>query len=138
MSLYVDTWGWLVLEDRLDPAHGHVDRLYRRLRSKRERVFTSDYVLDETITRLFQRRPFLEAKRFIDAVLEAGERGYLAIETVDPARFREAWLLRLRFDDQPAVSFTDLTSFVIMRERRIPDALTADRHFRIAGFNLVP
>jgi len=35
-------------------------------------------------------------------------------------------------------SFTDCTSFVVMREPRVRDALTTDRHFRQAGFQVVP
>ncbi len=31
-------------------------------------------------------------------------------------------------------SFTDCTSFVVMREQALEDALTADRHFEQAGF----
>jgi predicted nucleic acid-binding protein len=34
-------------------------------------------------------------------------------------------------------SLTDCISFEIMRERGITDALTADRHFEQAGFNLI-
>lgn len=34
-------------------------------------------------------------------------------------------------------SLTDCSSFVIMTERRLTDALTADRHFRQAGFRAV-
>jgi predicted nucleic acid-binding protein len=32
-------------------------------------------------------------------------------------------------------SFVDCTSFVVMREHGLDDALTADRHFTRAGFN---
>ena len=101
-------------------------------------MFTSDYILDETIARLFQRRPFLEAKRFVEAILASEERGYLRVERVDARRFKEAWMLRLRYDDEPGVSFTDLTSFALMRELGIADVLTQDRHFRLAGFTPVP
>ena len=35
-------------------------------------------------------------------------------------------------------SFTECTSFVVMRELKLKDALTTDRHFRQMGFNIVP
>ena len=35
-------------------------------------------------------------------------------------------------------SFTDCTSFVVMRELRLQEALTTDRHFMQMGFHAVP
>jgi hypothetical protein len=35
-------------------------------------------------------------------------------------------------------SFTDCTSFVVMRELRLREALTTDRLFRQIGFHVVP
>jgi len=35
-------------------------------------------------------------------------------------------------------SFTDCTSFVLMREMRLTQALTTDSHFRQMGFQVVP
>lgn len=35
-------------------------------------------------------------------------------------------------------SFTDCTSFAVMRELRLREALTTDRHFRQAGFGVLP
>lgn len=138
MTVFVDTWGWLALEDHRDPSHLRVKALYHRLGDEGVRRVTTDFVLDETITRLFQRRPFLESKRFMEATFAAAERGHLRVERIDAALFREAWLLRLRFDDQPGVSFTDLTSFAVMRARGITRVLTQDRHFSLGGFTLLP
>ena len=59
--LFVDTWGWLVLEDRKHPAHAETVRIRRRHTDSGGRLVTTDYVLDEMITRLFSRRPFPEA-----------------------------------------------------------------------------
>ena len=42
-----------------------------------------------------------------------------------------------RYRDK-SYSFTDCTSFVVMRELKLKDALTTDRHFRQMGFNIVP
>ena len=45
------------------------------------------------------------------------------------------WFFRWRDKD---FSFTDCTSFVVMKELRLRRALTTDRHFRDAGFEAVP
>jgi len=54
-------------------------------------------------------------------------------ESVSHARADKARDLFFRFRDKDC-SFTDCTSFVVMRELRLRDALTTDRHFAEAGF----
>jgi len=71
-------------------------------------------------------------------LLTAGEVARLLRVRIDAEQFQEAWGLRLKFDDQPGISFTDLSSFVVMRKRGIATVLTQDRHFRMAGFQPVP
>jgi len=134
--LFIDTWGWLVLADSKDPAHQRAVATRRLHRA----FVTTDYVLDETITRLFARCPFALAQTFVEGVFNAREAGVLAIELITPGRFDQAWKLRLRYRDKPQISFTDLTSFVVMTELRIPDVLTSDSHFAKAhlGFRILP
>ena len=62
MAIFIDTWGWLTLRDRRETRHRDVDHFYRELRRRRDSVYTSDYVLDETITLLFRRLPFVRAQ----------------------------------------------------------------------------
>ena len=62
MAIFIDTWGWLTLRDRREARHREVDRFYREVRRRRDRVYTSDYVLDETITLLFRRLPYARAE----------------------------------------------------------------------------
>jgi len=131
--LFVDTWGWLALEDAKDPAHERVDEIRREHSLERILWVTTDYVLDETFTRLFRRRPFAEAKRFCEALSKARNDGLLKLENVGPERFRKAFTLRLRYRDKPRISFTDLTSFVVMTELGIPQVLTGDAHFAQVG-----
>lgn len=59
------------------------------------------------------------------------------IPSTGPARAEKAraWFFRYRDKD---FSFTDCTSFVVMKERRLRSALTCDRHFRQAGFEMLP
>ena len=129
MRLFVDTWGWLALEDARDPDHVAVAAHYRSFRERGGLAVTTDYVLDETATRLFGRRPFAEARRFMEALLQGGSGGFLLIERITTERFERAWQLRLRYDDKPHISFTDLTSFVVMQEEGMVDVLTNDDHF---------
>ncbi|HYL37234.1 MAG TPA: PIN domain-containing protein [Bryobacteraceae bacterium] len=135
--LFIDTWGWLVPANNQDPSYRFVLNLRVEDAQRGVRWVTSDYVLDETITHLFAAAPHSEARKFAGAILESGELGTLSIETVNAERFQAAWRLRLRYRDKPRVSFTDLTSFALMRELGIRRVLTGDAHFRRAGLGFV-
>jgi len=137
LKLFVDTWGWLVLADRKDPSHEETVRCYEAYSKASSRVLTSNFVLDETFTLLFRRRPFDEALRFATAVLKSPSIG---VEVVTEARFRAAFDLRRKFSDKPRISFTDLSSMAIMNELKLTDVLTADGHFSQVGlgFRLLP
>ncbi len=138
--LFIDTWGWLVLAKERDPSYHDAARLRRQSDEHGGTWITSDYVLDEAITRLFAGSPFQQAREFFAAVFASAERGSLIIETINSARFQAAWKLRLRYKDKPRISFTDLTSFVVMREAGIRHVLTGDAHFAHAGlgFHILP
>ena len=41
--------------------------------------------------------------------------------------------LRRKYDDKPDISFTDLTSMVVMQEFDLRDVLTGDAHFEHVG-----
>jgi len=135
----VDTWGWLALADAKDSAHLRAVE-ERRSRTAPGTLATTDYVLDETFTRLFARAGFSAARQFSGAILEAVAVGQLKLERVNKERFEAAYRLRLRYRDKPGISFTDFTSFVVMRELEIRDVLTADVHFAQVrlGFHRVP
>lgn len=138
--LFVDTWGWLVLANDRDPAFDAVAELRRRDAASGGRWITSDYVLDETITRLFMTAPFRQAEAFFKGIFESEKARLLAIEPIDARRFEEAYRLRLRYRDKPRISFTDLTSFTVMRELGIRRVLTAGAHFSQVGmgFRQIP
>ena len=139
-AVFADTWGWVELSHRRAPRPDEVRRFYRRLVQQQAPIHTSDYVLDETLTLLFRREVFEEAVRFMEAILSAAEQGRLIIERITSDRFANAWILRQRFQDKPAISFTDLTSMVVMQELGINDVLTEDEHFDQVGmgFRRVP
>jgi predicted nucleic acid-binding protein len=137
VKLLIDTWGWLVLEDSRDPSHQAASRTYAEAVRTSGDVFTTNFVLDETISLLFRRRPFEEVARFTRGLLTSPAIG---IEEITPTRFRKAFDLRLMFRDKPDISFTDLTTMIVAQDLKVTDILTGDRHFIQAGlgFRLLP
>jgi predicted nucleic acid-binding protein len=133
LKIFIDTWGWLTLRDRDETRHGDVKEFYQQLRDGNEMIYTSDYVLDETITLVFKRLPFKTAKESLAKLDKAIEQGYLQVEWVTPERFEKAKTLRLKYQDKPKISFTDLSSMVVMEELGLKDIITGDEHFEHVG-----
>jgi uncharacterized protein len=138
--LFIDTWAWIALVDERDPGHDAVTDLRRKYSVRKDLWVTTDYILDEFITRVFSRQHFDRGQLFCERLLHSEKEGLLSIERITPDRFQRAWELRLRYRDKPRISFTDLTSFAVMRELGIRHALTADTHYTEVhlGFRILP
>jgi len=91
-------------------------------------------VVDETLTLIRIRLGIAAAQAWWDQVDRSAR---LRWERIDSERFDRARALFFRYRDK-SFSFTDCTSFVVMRELRIAQALSTDRHFRQMGFQVVP
>ncbi len=139
-SLFVDTWGWLALANARDPAYELISRMRRTYAQRNHPWVTTDYVLDEVITRLFAGAPFLAAEAFFQGILRARDFGSVVVERITSERFEKAYRMRLQYRDKPRISFTDFTSFVVMKDLGIRLVLTQDAHFAQAGlgFQRVP
>ncbi|NJM75370.1 MAG: PIN domain-containing protein [Acaryochloridaceae cyanobacterium RU_4_10] len=129
MPNLVDTWGWLALGHRRDQHHQQVLEIFQNLRSTKVLIHTSDYVLDEVITLLFKREVFQEAVNFMEGVYAATKLRQVVIHPITSELFQKTWQLRLKYQDKPRISFTDLTSMIVMQEQGIQSILTMDDHF---------
>ena len=133
-GLFVDTAGWMACADQADPAH------HRALESRDAALesgcvlVTTDYVIDETLT-LLRVRLRLAAAEAWWAQIEGSSR--LRWEWIGMARAEKARDVFFRHRDK-SYSFTDCTSFVVMKELKLKQALTTDRHFRQMGFEDLP
>ena len=130
---FIDTSGFYSILVRRDRMHGRTAAFMAQAARDRMRFVTTDYVLDESVTLLKARgygrlvAPLFES---IDASAA------IRIEWTTPERFRETRAFCLRHSDK-AWSFTDCLSFVVMRARDLPAALTSDIHFEQAGFRIL-
>ncbi len=91
------------------------------------------YVLAETITLLRARTDPDGLNVFIDTIFEEVKEGKIVLERIDERRWEKAWNLSKKYSDKPYISFFDFSSFVVMKEKGISDALTADSHFEEIG-----
>lgn len=132
-EIFADTSGLHALIDKNDASHaaarGVVDKY---LRSGRRLVVT-DYVIDESVTLAKARGGARLAERVLDLVEQSQG---IRIEWIGPERFAATRTFFRRHADH-AYSFTDCSSFVVMRELGLTQALTTDRHFLEAGMEVL-
>ena len=139
-KVFVDTWGWLTLYDKRESQHQRVVAWYEDFRAQEGQLYTTDYVLDETFTLLFKRLPFSKAQQALHLLGVAAQTGYLNLEWITPERFVRTQALRLKLQDKPNISFTDLSSMSVMAALEISMVLTGDAHFTHVGmgFQILP
>jgi len=127
---FVDTSGFYALLVARDEMHKRAAKLLKAAKGKRMSFVTTDYVLDETITLLVARGHGHLVAPFLQRTIESS---VCRIEWMDPERFSATASFLAKHADHEW-SFTDCSSFVVMKELRLRDALTKDIHFEEAGF----
>ena len=125
--MLLDTSGLLCLHHQAEPFHNQACALYNTARIR----VTHNYVLAEFVALANVRRlPHLAALTFVVDLLGNPD---IEMVWVDEPLHREAMALLLERQDK-TYSLCDVVSFVLMRQRNINEALTADRHFEQEGF----
>jgi uncharacterized protein len=132
--LFVDTAGWMACADAADPVHQSACNIRDHWLEQGDQLLTTDYVVDETLTLLRLRLGLPAAEDWWHS-MAASRR--VQRELIHDERAERARQIFFRYRDKN-FSFTDCTSFAVMRELRLRQALTTDSHFRQAGFEMLP
>ena len=126
MIYFADTFYLLALFNHSDPAHARA-RVFAQ--SRRADIFTTEYVLLEFANALCSIPNRAMAAELIRRFYIRPD---VRILPANPVLFGDALdLYKQRLDKD--WSLTDCTSFVVMRQNNIPEALTGDHHFEQAG-----
>jgi predicted nucleic acid-binding protein len=133
MITFVDTSALIALTDRRDTYHQEAVAVQKQFRAANTRLVTSTYVISETITWLRYNLGHAVAVDFGNKILASS---VVTIKDIDDAHFVKAFELFKKFEDQ-AFSFTDCTSFALMKSLKLKQAFTFDAHFSIMGFILI-
>jgi predicted nucleic acid-binding protein len=124
---FVDTGFWVALLVPKDSHHREAAALWKEPLGS---LLSTNHVLGETWTFLRRRAGHAAAVSFLDAAQKSPR---LTLTHVDDAL--EAQALRwLRRHDEREYSFVDATSFAVMRQQRLSEALAFDGDFAAAGF----
>jgi predicted nucleic acid-binding protein len=134
MRLFADTGAWCALYDRSDVHHARALAFLQELARQKAQLITSDYVLDETLTLLRFRAGHKEATEFGKWVLQSP---LVKVINIGEKIWQAAWEIFVRYDDKD-FSFTDCTSFAIMRQLGLINAFAFDHNFEQAGFVMLP
>jgi predicted nucleic acid-binding protein len=133
--IFVDTSAWYAVEVEDDVNHDAACNFLSQIASGRHGIaITTDYILDETLTLLRSRRGLTSAATFIDKISRSKS---LRVFWVSENLFEKA-LNIFRKSDRRSWSFTDCTSFALMRELSVSEAFSFDNHFREVGLQAHP
>jgi uncharacterized protein len=117
--------------------HEPARRFYEELVTSGERLLTTNYVVDETATRLRYDAGLEAALAFRDALERSVSQRRLRVIWVDRLLEREGWGILERYGDV-ALSLTDATSAAAAKRAKVQDVFGFDADFRALGFTLRP
>jgi len=132
-KVFVDTSAWLALVNKSDAAHQKARKVRDTLLKYPSQFLVTNYVMVE-IANAFSRIPYKETAVKLISSIEMSEN--IHIIEINKEIYKKAWQVYSTYLDKDW-SLTDCTSFEVMRERRITEAFTTDKHFEQAGFDIL-
>ena len=132
--IFVDTSAFLGWYNQSDQYHTLARSIWLNLEAQGRPLYTSNFVLDETLTLLARRTSYAFSAEQGGALYDSN-----TLTILRPSVQDELTSLTLfeKYADQK-ISFTDCVSFALMRKVGLKQAFTFDKHFRYAGFEVVP
>ncbi len=134
MRYFIDTSAFVALADRADQYHQSATRFFREEVGPSDQLHTSNFVIDETITRLRSASGYQIAVTFAE---KAYSTHVYQIHTVDRELEHEALKLLRRFHDHE-LSFTDCTTAALASRLSTRHLFAYDHVFQQIGYVLVP
>jgi len=133
MELFADTSFLVAVYNEKDKNHIQAKQFFSESENQILYVI-SDYIFDEILTVVLVR-----AGKFLS--VQTGEKiladDRIHIVQVDEDVFEKSWLIYRMFKDKHW-SFTDCTSYVLMKNLSIHTGVSFDEHFRQFGYKTLP
>ncbi|MBU1261908.1 PIN domain-containing protein [bacterium] len=135
--IFLDTSLLVAYYNADDVNHADARKLVKEMEGRKIGFLTSDYIFDEILTVLLVRAGKGKAVKACKALLKDIEAENIKLMRVNEEVFRKAAEIFTRFADKEW-SFTDCTSYVLMKDANITKGASFDEHFRQFGFEVLP
>ncbi|MBI2008113.1 PIN domain-containing protein [Candidatus Amesbacteria bacterium] len=132
-TIFIDSGPFRAAANKSDDNHLKARAQFEELGVGTFKLMTSDYVVDETYTGLLTRPGYWAAMGF-DETLKVSR---IKIEFIGQERFFKSQEVFRRFNKDKKWSFTDCTSYVVMKELKIKTVFAFDKNFEEMGFKVL-
>jgi predicted nucleic acid-binding protein len=131
-SIFIDTAGWASFFIASETHHSQAVQHLQTAHRQQQPLITSNYIIAELIALLHSplRTPRPQIFKIIDTIKTSS---YIQTIHIDAETDLSAWNLCKNRPDK-AWSLVDCTSFILMENLELRNALTSDHHFEQAGF----
>ncbi|MDP9177667.1 MAG: PIN domain-containing protein [Gemmatimonadota bacterium] len=133
-ALLLDTAGWFAALSPREHGHETARDTYADAVRGGELIVTTPLVAAEMHTLILRWRGPSAGTLFLETVFETGSHFVVPLDTELIEAAISRWIRR--FADK-SLSLADAVSFEVMRRERITRALTFDRHFADANFEIL-
>lgn len=131
-KLFVDTSWFKAFVDKKDDFYAQASDQFGKIESEKIPLVTTNFILDESYTLIRKRVSKAESFKFKELLSELT--GILSLVRITPKDENDAWSYFK--EDWSGLSFTDCTSFTVMKRLDLKDVATFDNHFARAGFTI--
>ena len=129
-KIFIDTSALVALFDRSDNNHQKAKTLLEIIRNNKIKLLMSDYIFDETITTVLSNAGHKNAIKIGEFILGSN---IVELSWLDESVVMKAWEYFKRHSDKE-YSFTDCTTFILMKEMKLSNFFAFDEDFVKAGF----
>ena len=130
--VFVDSSAWLAYFSARDDNHATAAALFQRGIGRRVSLVTTTLVVAE-VHRLVLHRVGIKAAAAVLETIDGSTHVRLVFPAGEHHKAARGWLEKL--SDQE-ITYADATSFAVMRAEHCSSAITFDRDFVIAGFDV--
>lgn len=134
MKVFLDTGAFIAYFIKQEKFHKDVLDKYNFYLKQRANLITSDYIIDELLTWFSAKQSKSLLEKLIFSLQKMQEAGEIKILFVDQTVFRKAQDILLKFSDHK-ISFTDATSYVLLKDFALDEIFTLDDDFKKMRIN---